>query len=234
MTGISPADRFVDAQLWWIASELCRRHPTLGLVETVFDDIGSVVEAVGLVDGREVRVGFSRVAGVAVKGGDLHVGVAQLLAEADAHAVLRRIEEAHGMGKPGPTPATTGVTIGYRAIAWILNAMVNSRHSWTVRGERRTDPQVLHDLAWMGGAGDWRTMAELKANWQEAEDDGALYEAEIAHAWVLMRDLEPVAVVHRYAGIVTPDTSVDLLGTYRALGDSLPRAVVATVGDVLR
>ena len=228
-----PADRFIDAQLWWVASELCRRHPRLGLVETVFDGVGSVVEAVGLIDGRNVRVGFSRVAGIAIKDREFSVAPAALLEQVNPHGVLKRIEDAHGMGAPADTPPTNGITIGYRAIAWLLNAAVNSRHSWTVRGERTSDPHVLADLSWMGGAGEWPSMAKLKANWQEAEDDGALYEVEVSHAWVLMRDVEPVAVVDRYGSMHTTGGAVNLLGTYRALGDNLARAVVAAVGDEL-
>ncbi|WP_062073667.1 TY-Chap2 family putative peptide chaperone [Demequina sediminicola] len=233
MTGprvFQPADRFIDAQLWWVASELCRRHPRLGLVETVFDEVGTVVEAVGLIGAREARVGFSRVAGIAIKDRQFGVAPPALLEQVNPHAILRQIEQAHGMGAPIDTPPTNGVTIGYRAIAWILGAMVNSRHSWTVRGERRTDPHVLDDLEWMGGAGDWPAMAKLRANWQEAEDDGALYEVELAHAWVILRDLEPVAVVDRYGDLITARGAVDVLGTYRAFGDDLGRAVEAALG----
>ncbi|MFV0633427.1 hypothetical protein [Demequina sp.] len=193
-TVFRPADRFIGAQLWWAASELCRRHPQLGLVETVFDKVGTVVEAVGSLAGRDVRVGFSRAAGIAIKDRDFTVAPPALLEQVNPHAILRRIEEAHGMGKPEPTPATTGVTIGYRSIAWVLGAMVNSRHSWTVRGERGSDPHVLADLSWMGEAAGWASLHELRGWWQEADDEGALYEAAVAHAWVLMRDLQPVAV----------------------------------------
>lgn len=120
-----PADRFIDAQLWWVASELCRRHPRMGLIESVFDEAGTVVEAIGTIDGREVRVGFSRAGGIAIKDREFGVAPPALLEQVNPHAILRKIEDAHGMGKPTETPATTGITIGYRAIAWVLAAMVN-------------------------------------------------------------------------------------------------------------
>lgn len=191
------ADRFVDAQLWWVASELCRRHPRLGLIESVYDEVVTVVEAVGTVDGREVRVGFSRTAGIAIKDCEFRVAPTALLEQVNPHAILRKIEDAHGMGKPADTPATTGVTIGYRAIAWVLGAMVNSRYSWTLRGERAGDPHVLQDLSWMGEAASWVSLDELKCWWKETDGEGALYEIPVTHAWLLMRDLEPVAVFDR-------------------------------------
>ena len=120
-----PADRFIDAQLWWVASELCRRHPRMGLFDSVFDEAGTVVEAIGTIDGREVRVGFSRAGGIAIKDREFGVAPPALLEQVNPHANLRKIEDAHGMGKPTETPATTGITIGYRAIAWVLAAMVN-------------------------------------------------------------------------------------------------------------
>ncbi|WP_062529117.1 TY-Chap2 family putative peptide chaperone [Demequina rhizosphaerae] len=228
------ADRFVDAQLWWVASELCRRHPRLGLIESVYEEVGTVVEAVGTIDGSFVRVGFSRAAGIAIKDREFGVAPPALLEQVNPHAILRRIEDAHGMGKPVETPATTGVTIGYRAIAWVLGAMVNSRHSWTLRGERGSDPHVLQDVSWMGEAADWASLDELKGWWQLAEDDGALYEITVAHAWLLLRDLEPVAVLDRYGVLRTANRSTNLLEEYRSVDANLARAAVLALGDALR
>ncbi|WP_062306725.1 TY-Chap2 family putative peptide chaperone [Demequina subtropica] len=224
------ADRFVDAQLWWVASELCRRHPRLGLIESVYDEVGTVVEAVGTIDDRHVRVGFSRIAGIAIKDREFGVAPLALLEQVNPHAILRKIEDAHGMGKPAETPATTGITIGYRAIAWILGAMVNSRYSWTLRGERAGDPHVLQDLSWMGEAAGWASLDELKGGWKETDDEGALYEIPVTHAWLLMRDLEAVAVIDRYGFVRTAAGSTNLLETYRGMGARLAPAIVRALG----
>ncbi len=233
-TVFRPADRFIDAQLWWIASELCRRHPELGLVETVFDQVGTVVEAVGELNGRPVRVGFSRVAGVAIKDREFHTAPPALLEQANPHAILRQIEDAHGMGRPADTPPTNQVTIGYRAIAWVLNAMVNSRYSWTLRGERPDDPHVAANVDWMGVAAQWPSVIELRKRWGGIAATDGLYESPSSQAWVLMRDLEPVAVFDRFGDVLTADSAVDLLGTYREFGDNLGRAVEAALGDYLK
>ncbi|WP_062516817.1 TY-Chap2 family putative peptide chaperone [Demequina gelatinilytica] len=224
------ADRFVDAQLWWVASELCRRHPRLGLIESVYDEVGIVVEAVGTMDGREVRVGFSRAAGVAIKDREFGVAPPALLEQVNPHAILRRIEDAHGMGKPAETPATTAVTVGYRAIAWVLGAMVNSRYSWTLRGERAEDPHVLQDLSWMGEAAGWASLEGLRDFWRAEAEIDELYVGPVSQAWLLMRDLEPVAVFDRYGYVRTVHGATILLETYRGLGSNLAPAVVRALG----
>lgn len=228
------ADRFVDAQLWWVASELCRRHPRLSLTETEFDEVGTVLEAVGNIEGREVRVGFSRTAGIAIKDRDFHVPLPELFTKVNPHEVLKRIDHAHGMGKPEDTPPTNGATIGYRAIAHILNAMVNSRYSWTLRGERASDPHVLQDLAWFGAAATWPTMLWLKARWIEEEALVQLYETAPTQAWLLMRDLEPVAVFDRYGSVHTSHGKADLLQVYRENGSNLTLAVDRVLGDWMK
>lgn len=225
-----PADRFIDAQLWWVASELCRRHPSLGLVETVYDEVGTVVEAMGEVDGRAVQVGFSRTAGIAIKDREFAVAPAALLEQVNPHALVRKVEDAHGMGKPAETPPTTPVTIGYRAIAWLLAASVNSRHSWTVRGERAEDPHVIKDLSWLGSARSWGSLDPLRARWIEEPD---LYPGPVSHLWLLMRDLEPVALFDRYGYVRTAEASTDLLERYRARGSNLAMAVTEALGAEL-
>lgn len=228
------ADRLVDSQLWWVASELCRRHPWLSLTETAYEQVGSALEAVGNVDGREVRVGFSRAAGIRIKDRDFHVAVPELFTKVNPHEVLKRIEHAHGMGKPDDTPPTDGATIGYRAIAHVLNAMVNSRFSWTLRGERANDPHVLAELTWLGAASEWPTMLGLKARWNEDNVLGKLYETAPAQAWLLMRDLEPIAVFDRYGSVHTRTGKCDLLKVYREQGSNLTLAVDQVLGEWMK
>jgi len=115
----------------------------------VFDEWDTLVEAIGEVDGREVRVSFSRIAGIVIEDREFQMVPPDLLEQTNVHAVLRRIEVEHGMGVPMDTPLTNGVTTAYRAIAWILNAMVNSRYSWTLLGERASDPAVTTNIDWM-------------------------------------------------------------------------------------
>jgi len=228
------ADRFVDAQLWWVASELCRRHPELGLIESVYDEVGTVIEAVGTMDGHAVRVGFSRTAGIAIKDREFAVAPPALLEQVNPHAILRSIEDAHGMGKPVETPATNRVTIGYRAIAWVLGAMVNSRYSWTLRGERAEDPHVLQDLAWMGEAAGWASLKDLRDYWRADDEIEELYVGPVSQVWTLMRDLEPVAMFDLYGRVHTEEGVADLYGAYREARSNLVAAVVEVLGEAMR
>lgn len=231
----TPADRFVDAQLWWAASELCRRHSQLGIIETVFTDWGALIEAVGEVDGTAVRVGFSRVAGIVIQDRDFQVTPIELLEQSNPHAVLRRIECEVGIGKPADTPPTNEDTIAYRAIAWILNAMLNSRHSWTVRGERANDPSVGESVGWMGTASEWPSVVSLRQRWAELDAAGELYSSvPVAQAWVLLRDLEPVAVFDRHGTVHTLRGPAGLLTAYRASRHVLGSAVAEVLGPLLR
>ena len=90
------------------------------------------------------------------------------------------------------------------------------------------------DVAWMGAAAEWPSVIELRERWGSIAATGDLYEGASAQAWVLMRDLEPVAVFDRLGDVLTANSAVDLLGTYREFGDNLGRAVEAALGDYLK
>lgn len=229
------ADRFVEAQLWWVASEICWRHPHLRMRELVGDQVGSFVEVVSWPDADQLRIGFSRVGGIRIYGHDgFVVPPPELLEQANAHAIVKRLELEHGIGLPERREPTTRETIGYRAIAWILGAMVNSRYCWTLRGERPDDPSVVHGGPWLDGVLRWPSIAALRERWGTEAAHDALYQSAPAHAWVLMRDLEPVAVFDLYGCAHTERGAVDLLARYREHGSSIGRAAMEALGGALR
>ncbi|WP_156160550.1 TY-Chap2 family putative peptide chaperone [Demequina soli] len=229
------ADRFVDAQLWWVASELCRRHPRLRIRELVQDELGSFIEVVSWPDTSALRIVCSRVAGIRIVGhDDFLVAPADLLEDPNPHAVLKAVEAAHGIGGPGRFPRTTRETIGHRAIAHVLSTMVNSRHSWTVRGERPEDPSVVHGGTWLTPVLGWPSIVGLRERWGHDAAHDALYQKAPAHAWVLMRDLEPAAVFDLYGQVHTSDGAMDLLDVYQESGASLPLAVTSALAGHLR
>jgi len=99
------ADRFVDAQLWWVASELVRRHSRLRLQEFEHDEIGTYIEVLSWPDTAELRMRFSRVTGVQIRGRDeFRISPAEVLAAANPHAIMERFEAGHrhrgGDGNP--------------------------------------------------------------------------------------------------------------------------------------
>ncbi|WP_439710227.1 TY-Chap2 family putative peptide chaperone [Demequina lignilytica] len=93
-----------------------------------------------------------------------------LLEQANAHEIVKRLELEHGIGLPERREPTTRETIGYRAIAWNRGAMVKSRYSWTVRGERPDDPSVVHGGTWLEGVLGWPSMTALRERWGERGD----------------------------------------------------------------
>ena len=228
------ADRFVDAQLWWVASELCRRHSRLRLQEFEHDEIGTYVEVLSWPDSAELRMRFSRVAGIQIHGHDeFRIAPAEVVAAANPHDIVKRLEVEHGIGGPGRFPPTTPQNIGLRAIAQVLAMMVNSRYSWTVRGERPGDPSVVHGVPWFGAAAAWPSIVNLRENWGSAAAHDALYQSAPAHAWVLMRDLEPVAVFDRFGCVHTERGKVDLCRAYAETRSNLAVALARVLGRVL-
>ena len=115
------ADRFVDAQLWWVASELCRRHPRLRMREIEHGEIGTFLEVV----------------------------------------------------------------------------------------------------AWLEPVLAWPSIPELRERWALDAAHDALYQKAPAHAWLLMRDLEPVAVFDLYGRVHTETGVADLYGAHREAGSNL-------------
>jgi len=211
------ADRFVDAQHWWIASELCRRHPELLLLENAIDGYGNVIEALGAIGDRKLRIGFSRVAGIQVQGVDgFCVPPPALLDEANPHAILKRLERASGVRESSRTVGTTRQNIGYRVISQTLAMTINSRHSWTLRGERPDDPHVGASVDWLGEAANWDSVKKLRRRWGADAAVGDLYPTPRAQAWLLMRDLEPVAVFDLYGCARMDGGTVDCIKKYRS------------------
>ncbi|WP_062310200.1 TY-Chap2 family putative peptide chaperone [Demequina rhizosphaerae] len=229
------ADRFVDAQLWWVASELCRRHSRLRIRELAHDELGTFIEVVSWPDVSELRIGFSRVSGIRILGhDDFAVTPTELLEVASPHAVLKAVEAEHGIGGPGRFPPTTRETIGYRAIAYVLGTMVNSRHSWTVRGERPEDPSVVHGGAWLSPVRGWPSIPQLREQWAIDAAHDALYNKAPAHAWLLMRDLEVVGLFDLHGRVHLATASRDLFAAHRASGSDIAQAVVWALGSHMR
>lgn len=215
------ADRFVDAQHWWIAAELCRRHPEFAMLEVGHEEMGSSIAVLGEVEGCAARVGLSRVGGIRVSGvDDFCIAPPEVLSEPNAHGVLKRVERALGVPAPSHNMRTTRENIGYRVIAQILTTKVNDRRSWTLRGERQEDPHVRDGVPWMGEAAQWPSVLELRRRWGAEAAVGEVYDAPCAQAWLLMADLGPVAVFDRYGFVRAEDGACDLMLMYReARGD---------------
>lgn len=225
------ADRFVDAQSWWIIAEFLRRHPGWGVIDTFDQKVGSALTVVDLGDQKRAQVRITRTRGLDVlPGGDVHIRWADVFAAADRHAVITRIEAE--LGVPQAQPTTSAVNIRFRAIAKILALTVDDRHDWTVRGERPDDPAVTTSLEWAGDLSGFPSVPALKRWWWEEQSFGSLYLGGQA-AWLLMRDLQPVALFDQYGDVHTTEGRFALLEAYRMNGSRLTAAIAQGLGHLL-
>jgi hypothetical protein len=230
-----PADRFIEAQTWWIASELIRRHPQLRLAETTHDEVGTSLVAYDPEWVIETQVIFNRVAGIHMPGSpDFEIRWSEVFAAPSAHTVLLRIEAGLGMHLEGLPPATTEVTIVYRVIARVLASLVDDRHSWMIRDERPDDPSVLEDINWAGDTSSFASLEDLIARWFEDSAAGRLDNQGLTHLWVLLRDLEPVAAFDLYGVVHTQYGRESLLEYYKQADGNLTMTIAETFGIALR
>lgn len=125
-----PADRFLLAQTWWIASELVRRHPHLRIATVQTPELAQLVIVHDEPDG--YRVQFDLVGGAKFMVGDvLHsISWVEMMAAAGPHDIVKRIERDSGLGVPKATPESTPRALVYRVIAAALAVGVDDRHDW--------------------------------------------------------------------------------------------------------
>lgn len=146
----NPAERWTNAQSWWIASELCRRDSTLRIDQ---DYAGGsrrlrVSRDLSRDMGGMPHVTLHPVRGVEGLGPAQWTSWPMVLSENNPHAWVDRIESKFGWA-PGPTPATTTRSLTYRVIAQILASTVNQRHQIQVISWNSMLGSTPHDSSWL-------------------------------------------------------------------------------------
>lgn len=226
------ADRFLDAQSWWIIAEMLRRHVGWGVIETFDEKLGSALTIADLAEQDRAQLRITRTRGLEVlPRGELRIRWPEVFAASNRHSVIEQVE-AH-LGRPDVRPATNAVNIRFRAIAKILALTVDDRHDWTVRGERPDDPAVTTSLEWAGDLSGFPSVPGLKAWWWEEQAFGSLYLGGPAAAWLLMRDLQPIALFDQYGDVHTEAGRFALLEAYRMNGNHLTTAIAQGLGHLL-
>ncbi|MDJ0337365.1 hypothetical protein [Cryobacterium sp. PH31-O1] len=225
-----PADRFLTAQIWWIASELVRRHPQLRIagVEVdegdrliiVHDEHGDLSIQWDLVGGCQYLVN-----------GLVHViSWIEMMAAFSPHGTLKRLEEATGLGIPTTAPATTPRTLAYRVITKALVGAVNDRHEWYAVTAPMLVEQPTHYFNGFPTAVLARSAYEVVAE-QQVNNAGTVYFFQ--PFWVLLRDLEPIAIFD-VAGVVhTSSGATSLLPVYEELDHNLTLTTARVLGRYL-
>ena len=126
-----PAQRFVIEQSWWIAAELCRRHPSRRIYE--WHPGGGQYDML-----RVWGVGGAGPTPDSVfcdlnRNGTIHLPEdarltwPEVFAADSAHEIVKRIEDASGKQLNRRAPATTATTLTYRVASLLLTTKLNDR-----------------------------------------------------------------------------------------------------------
>jgi hypothetical protein len=229
-----PADRFIEAQSWWIASEIARRHPQLVLAETSHPEVGSSLAIYDPNYVVNIQVILNRAAGIHIPSQpEFEVTWPEVFAAPSPHSVVRTIESALGIHLSGAAPATTERSIVYRVIARVLATVVDDRHSWMMRGERPDDQDVLEGLDWAGNIDEFDTLEETIGRWVKDSADRTLAAQGTCRLWVLLRDLTPVVAFDLYGNAHTERGKTHLLSAYQDSDGSITRTISHSIADVL-
>lgn len=212
MTDLEPAPRFIQAQAWWIGSELARRNSELLIIEAWPNG--------GFYHGLEVRHSRSGAHTFFNFDGSLHlhdvdpaidrVTWPETLNAQDPHEIVRIIETRMGWGRPA-ADATTRRSLTYRLFAALLALKMNDRKPWGIAHGYNFDgldynepePAYLQDFVHLA-----RAVRDTPR-----EFDGSHLPLE--HTWVIKRGGSAVAVVTDRAALFTRESEpVDLMGSY--------------------
>ena len=229
-----PNARLINAESWWLASEVARRHPELIIYEMHPGGGGYDVLSLGAPEwfssscneepGPKMDL---------VRNGRLHVHKsssyegsrvlatwADVLSGEDPHVWVLRIESELQLKHPKPSPLTTSKTIVYRTIAQILAMTVHDRDFWDARsefcdstGDDRNFRNYLDSFP--GAREDCRALSRLDVSGQPE-----------ANFWGLLRKTEVVALFSTDGIVYAGNNRVELLKVYESFGRKiLPTAM---------
>ena len=106
-----PADRFLIAQMWWIASELVRRHPHLRISGVEVDEGNRLVLVHDEQDGMSIQWDLVGGCKFLINGDVEKISWIEMMAALSPHETVKRIEVAAGLGNPaGDTRHHTEIT----------------------------------------------------------------------------------------------------------------------------
>ncbi len=221
-----PADRFLTAQMWWIASELVRRHPHLRIAGVEVDEGDHLI----IVHDEQnlLSIQWDLVGGCQyLVNGVVHViSWIEMMAALNPLETLKRIEVATGLGVPNDTPATTPRTLAYRVITNALATTVNAQQEWYAVTAPMLVSEPTHYFDGFPTAVLARSAYEVAAE-EQLDAGGTVYFFQ--PFWVLLRDLEPIAIFD-VAGVVhTSGGATPLMPIY----DELHRNLTLTMARVL-
>lgn len=219
-----PAERFLLAQAWWVASEFARRHPSWAIR---FGDKGSYLTLVNP-ESEMPRIVVNPSA-IHLFGQDsTHTTITHPLSTACPYEAVKAIESFIGDPPHLKTPPSMPRTLAYRLLATVLNVTVNDQANWEVRNEI------------IGDDGDGPIRAGLVSQFPAALRDVSALRSNtwdlgepLRHYWAILRDEHPVAIVSTEGRAYLPDRTIDLQPAYKANGHSMLRLTTDLIGGLL-
>jgi hypothetical protein len=215
-----PARRYVIEQSWWLASELCRRHPHLRIYE--------MHPADGMYDVLRVFVPLTDPVGMGEvidmnREGRIHlhdvetfkpVSWSAALAAQDPHDIVKQIESWRGWELTRKGPATTPTTLVYRLISRVLTKNLNGRNRWDARSiyldhAIQSSRRIEFIDAFPAAEG---ILTELRESTPEEQDCAS-------RMWVILRDETPMMLLDDRGFAHSKDgTRTELLPLYKTSG----------------
>lgn len=131
-------ERLIILQSWWVASELVRRNPGLGIIES--HPAGGLYDCLSIGhwdSAMKTVIDLNREGSLHVHPHHLSVMTWEGEAEAvDRREVVRRLEGLAGLHPSGATPRTTRKVLAYRIAYQMLLVGLNDKDCWDVRNAR--------------------------------------------------------------------------------------------------
>lgn len=197
-------NRIVNAQSWWLASELVRRNPSLAAYETHPGDGMYDVLCVTTPETMSAEWSspeHSQPITMLNRAGTVQIHLGQkvpmtfawseVLTAPDPHALIKRIETVAGW-QPRLPAITAKRALAYRFMATLLTLTQNARIRWDVRMNYGSEAQAYPRGALdnFPGVFDAARTTTLTGAWAEP----------LSHFWTVRRGDEVVAVVSDSAG----------------------------------
>lgn len=231
-----PADRFLTAQMWWIASELVRRHPHLRISGVEVDEGARLLIVHDEQNAMSIQWDLVGGCKFLVNGVVNKISWIEMMAAFSPHDIVQRIEVATGLGIPKTPPVTTKRALTYRLIASALATATNDRQGWYA-----VPAPMLHDEDpaepgcdyFRGFPSTVEARARYVAMTLEEFDAGNRSVYFFQPFWALLRDLDPVAIFDAAGVIHTVRGSTELMPVYERTHRTLSIATVQVLGAYL-
>lgn len=206
-----PAPRFVHAQAWWIASELCRRNSSLRVLEAwPLDGFYHGLEVGQKLNADHIFMNYLGSIHLFPKGSESE-GSSKLAWEMayraeSPHEMVKQIETTMSWSTHGAEPANPRSLV-YRVIARILSAEINDRAQWTVGSTYGPDQQFA----------EWpEILSEYEGCRLALQNDTATETPASSRVWVVKRDRSDVLLLSDLGfAFFRASAPVDLMKIYK-------------------